>query len=66
MRNFSNGFAVVSSGGKVGYIDKGGKYIINPQYDNLDNFFDGLARVTIGDKSGYIDKEGKYVWNPSK
>jgi len=63
--NFSNGFAVVSSGGKVGYIDKEGKYVINPQFDIMDNFFDGLAKVTVSNKTGYIDKDGKYVWNLS-
>jgi hypothetical protein len=62
---FSGGHAIVSTAGKMGYIDKEGKYFINPQFDNLEVFFDGLARITVDGKSGYIDKEGKYIWNPS-
>jgi hypothetical protein len=52
-------------GGKWGYIDKTGKYIINPQFDEAMGFNEGLASVRIGDKWGYIDKNGKFVWNPT-
>jgi len=41
---------VVSIGDKCGYIDKDGKYIINPQFDGARNFSDGLAIVETGDK----------------
>src|ERR1039457_6337748 len=60
----SAGLFPVNMGGKTGFINKEGKLIINPQYDNASNFYDGLALVTIGSKSGYIDKEGKTVINP--
>ena len=65
------GLYYVSVNQKIGFIDKDGKIIINPQFDevaiiNKDNlvcFSDGLANVKIGDKYGYIDTEGKYVIN---
>ncbi|MDD6002358.1 MAG: WG repeat-containing protein [Bacteroidales bacterium] len=47
---------------KCGYIDKTGKYVINPQFAFADKFCDGLARVKTADnKIGYINKEGQYV-----
>jgi hypothetical protein len=48
----------------VGYIDKTGKVVINPQFDNFGQFSEGLANVRIGHKEGYIDKTGKFVINP--
>jgi hypothetical protein len=65
--------------GKWGFIEKTGKIVINPQFDDLkpdtfgytfqdDIFLDGLACVNIGGnhdgKWGYIDKTGKYIVNP--
>ena len=38
----------VTVGGKVGYIDKSGKLVINPQYDEANEFSDGLALVCVG------------------
>ena len=58
------GLFPVVVGGKYGYIDKTGKLVINPQFDDAHDFSKGLARVRIGDKWGYIDKTGKYVINP--
>jgi len=69
---FSEGLALVSIEdegiGKYGYIDKTGKIIINPQFDDAESFSEGLAAVRIGDyrtgKYGYIDRTGKIVINP--
>ena len=47
--------------GKYGYIDKTGKMLISPQFDDAGSFFDGLAGVRTGPKWGYIDKTGKMV-----
>lgn len=55
-----------------GYIDKDGKYVIEPQFSWAYNFSDaGLACVSIGNsyvaggaKYGYIDTNGKWVINP--
>ena len=54
----------VEIGGKWGYIDKAGKIVINPQFDDAFDFSEGLAPVAIGDEWGYIDKGGKFVINP--
>ena len=49
-------------GGKWGYIDPKGKWIIKPRFDVALGFNkEGLAWVRVGDKYGYIDKIGKYV-----
>ena len=69
--HFSEGLAEVRIGdnktGKVGYIDKQGKFAVNPQFDSTQAFSEGLAAVRIGHdnagKSGYIDKQGRYVVN---
>ncbi len=50
--------------GKWGYVDKTGKIIIEPKFDDADEFSEGLANVTIGKKYGYIDKSGKIVITP--
>ena len=47
--------------GKYGFIDKSGKFAIEPQYDYARNFSEGLAAVALGKKWGYIDKNGKLV-----
>lgn len=57
---------------KYGYIDKTGKVIIPPQFDQADEFSEGLAAVNqggvlnnngviSGGRWGYIDTTGKYV-----
>jgi len=62
---YSEGLAVVYKNGKVGYINKEGKMIINPCYDEGDKFSEGLAAVAIIEdgtkKYGFIDKDGRLV-----
>jgi len=57
--NFDHGIAMVRVGdgktGKWGYIDRAGKYLAAPQFDEAHAFTkDGLARVRIAGKWGYI------------
>ena len=60
-----NGLVAVKSGEKWGFIDKTGKFAVNPQFDYAYGFADnGLAAVQSGDKWGYIDNTGKFVINP--
>jgi hypothetical protein len=48
-----------------GFVDKSGKQIINPQFDEVGNFHDGKCAVRNKEgKWGYIDKSGKIVINP--
>ena len=53
--------------GKWGFIDKQGKWVIQPRFDAADIFSDGLAAVRIGDdktgKWGFIDKD-RWVIQP--
>ncbi|MFC2156887.1 WG repeat-containing protein, partial [Acidobacteriota bacterium] len=47
--------------GKIGYIDKTGKFIIPPRYDLGFIFREGRAAVSISGQYGFIDKTGKEV-----
>ena len=48
---------------KYGFIDKTGRFAIEPIFDKASNFSEGLAYVYVekGDIHGYIDKTGKFV-----
>jgi hypothetical protein len=61
---FSETLARIKIGDKWGYIDKTGKFVINPQFDFARDFSEGLAAVKIGGKCGYINKTGKIVIKP--
>ncbi len=41
-----------------GYIDRNGKIVIPPGFDEAGPFSEGLAAVKVGDKFGYVDKTG--------
>lgn len=56
-------FSIIVNG-KKGFIDKTGKIVIEPRFDDVENFSDGLAAVEVGDWWGYIDKTGKIVIEP--
>ena len=51
----------VSVGDKWGFIDKTGKYVVEPQFDKIKDFSEGLASVEVGGKWGFINKTGKYI-----
>lgn len=54
----------VMENGKYGYIDKTGKVVIKPQYENTMGFNEGLAATKYGGKYGYIDTKGKWIIKP--
>ena len=64
----------VKSGGKFGFIDRAGKMVVNPQFDDASRFASGRALVCLGkcdfsskkdeSKYGYIDDTGRIVINP--
>lgn len=71
--SFSEGLTLVQVGDKersVGYADKTGKIVINPQFGEATPFYGGLAAVFFGSGPGndmaWIDKEGKIVWREIK
>ena len=56
---FSQGLAAVQSGGRWGYIDLTGKFVIAPSYEAAGSFSQGLAPVRTGGLWGYIDAGGR-------
>jgi hypothetical protein len=56
--------------GRWAYIDRTGRIIIEPKFDEASSFSDGIAAVCIGNpnfnkgKWGYIDTSGNYVMDP--
>lgn len=56
---FFEGLKAVGDGaGKWGYIDRTGKIVIEPRFDQPGDFCDGIARVEINEQAQYIDKTG--------
>jgi len=62
-KSFSGEKAVVSNDEKYGVIGKDGKYIINPQFNNMVADGEWFA-IYQNEKWGWCDKEGKIVINP--
>jgi len=60
----TEGLAAVKKAEKYGYIDKTGKIIIQPQFDDAYSFHEGLAKVTRDKKYEFIDKTGKITIQP--
>jgi DNA-binding transcriptional regulator/RsmH inhibitor MraZ len=61
---FSEGLVGVERHNKYGYMDKAGRLVIPPQYNNIQAFSEGLAAVSLEGKYGYIDRSGKMVIPP--
>lgn len=61
---FNEGLAKFVLNDKFGFIDKNGKIVVTPIYEDAEDFSEGLAAVAIKDdidsvtKWGYIDKSG--------
>lgn len=56
----------LSQDGKMGFIDKTGKTIIAPQFQEARSFSQGVAVVRIDDSNwGLIDKSGKTIFSRS-
>jgi hypothetical protein len=61
--DFKKGKCIVTSSNKDGVIDKDGKYIINPQFSDMQ--IDGdIFLVNQDGKWGWCDKDGKLIINP--
>lgn len=54
---------------KYGFMDKTGKFVIKPKFDEASLFSEGLARVTAmeddEEKVGFIDHRGQFVIPPT-
>ncbi|MBQ9670548.1 MAG: WG repeat-containing protein [Prevotella sp.] len=67
VKNFAEGMAVVMIDGKCGYINKKGKLVIEPQFDNAYSFNEGKAIVIINKSDNYqeyavINKKGEILF----
>lgn len=60
----ATGLARVKISGKWAYIDRTGRIVINPQFEDAGDFAEGLAPVKMGGKWGYIDRAGRIIINP--
>lgn len=49
---------------KYGYINKNGKWILKPQFEEASKLSEGRAAVELNGKYGFIDSNGKYVVYP--
>ena len=63
-RKDNSGLFRIRESGKFGYMDKSGKTLIGPQYDDAGDFSEGLAVIHIGGKAGYIGRDGKIEITP--
>lgn len=63
-KDFKEGIACVKVSNKYGYIDKTGKFIVEPSFDTAWSFSEGMASFETSGKCGYINKEGKIVIEP--
>ena len=57
----------VKVGEKIGFIDRNGKVIVEPQFQGARDFVEGRANVAVSGekyKEGFIDENGKLVINP--
>src|SRR5680860_459435 len=62
--SFAQELALVREGGNFGYIDKAGKYVIEPKFDDAKSFSDGLAAAEQDKMWGFIDASGKWAIEP--
>ncbi|ADU31968.1 WG repeat-containing protein [Evansella cellulosilytica] len=60
---FTEDYHVVRISDKFGYINRDGRYAINPQFDTATSFVDGLALVSKDGMYGFIDEDGNTVIN---
>jgi hypothetical protein len=58
----ASGLARIKFGASYGFVDKNGKYVINPTYEDATSFSaSGTALVKTGGKWGVIDKTGAFL-----
>lgn len=57
-------YAAVKINGKWGYVDKDGKIVIQPQYEQARSFSKGMAAVKQDGLWGFINVEGEMVIEP--
>jgi hypothetical protein len=63
-REFSEDLAPFRTEGKVGYIDRSGKVVIEARFDAAQGFTEGRAAVCLQGMWGFIDRTGTAVIAP--
>jgi len=62
---FSEELALVETYDKWGFINKKGKIVIDPRFEEANSFKNGLAYVKVNAaEEGYINHSGQFVWKP--
>ncbi len=57
------GLIAMNFRGSWGFMDKTGKFVIEPQYELASSFSEGLAKVLLEDGNvGFIDKKGNLIF----
>jgi hypothetical protein len=59
------GLIAVKSDGKFGFVDKNGKVVISPRYEEVMPFVRGISAVKRDGKWGFVDKMGKEIVPPT-
>ena len=62
--DFCEGLAKGKKGELIGFFDKTGKWVIEPQFQGVREFKNGYAAAKRGDLWGFIDKTGKWAIEP--
>lgn len=62
--NLTEELSRVKAGGKWGYINRKGDFVIQPQFENSYNFTEELAAIRVNEKWGYINRKGDFVIQP--
>lgn len=57
----SEGLAAVALGGRWGFVDRHGREVIAPQFEDVWGFREGLAAVKQGGRWGFVDSTGRVV-----
>lgn len=61
--SFSEGLLPVRVGDIWGYVDRGGQFVIRPQFNDAAPFSEGLGAVRLGSSLCFIDKTGKILFS---
>ena len=56
---FTEGLRATPQGGKWGYIDRAGTFVIPPRFDEAWGFSEGLAAVRQDGLWGFVDRTGR-------
>ncbi len=60
-KDFHGGLLCTSVDGKAGFIDRTGKVVIKPEFENAGPFSEGLAAVRVNSLFGFINPLGELV-----